>query len=236
MRLKQIGGWAIIFGFVLTACKTQAPNSESQFISRTSIVVVATKTTDQAIHQATLVTMPRVTPTSTPPGGAAACDTANLTGTAEASDATGAITFTVLITNEGSTACILQGQPQIQIVNQQGEPLVLQGIPFCFECSPTGTPETTLTPGTQEAENQAATATASVVLKEPVILSSRKSARVFLTWQNWCPPFPEGGVNLLMTLPGGSGELTIPTDAHSGGRCDLPDAGSTLSISQFSPQ
>ena len=236
MRLKQIGGMTIIFGFALVACKTQAPNSGSQFLSQTGIAAVTTKATDQVIHQATLAARPSATPISTSPDGAAACDTANLTATAETNDATGAITFTVVITNQGSTTCILQGRPQIQIVNQQGEPLVLQGIPFCFECSPSGNPAATQTPGAQAAEKQAATATARAVLQEPVILSLGKNARVFLIWSNWCPPFPESGVNLLMTLPGGSGELTIPTDAHNGGRCDLPDAGSTLSISQFLPQ
>lgn len=234
MRYRRIGGIAIIFGFMLASCKTQPASTGIPSLSLYSTRVVAT-VASQAIHQATLAVLPGTTPTGTPNTAAQLCDTANLTATEETDGATGAITFTVLVTNQGPRVCKLQGQPQVQIVNQQAEPLVLQDAPFCFECSPSKNPVETFSPATQTAQPPAATATAQAVLRKPLSLAVGASARLFLIWRNWCPPFPEGGVSLLLTLPGGSGKLTIPTDARTGGRCDVPDAGSSLSVSQFMP-
>jgi Domain of unknown function (DUF4232) len=236
MRQKWMGGIAIMIGFMLTACMSQAGSHGSPSLRQSETAVVAAKATDRSNHQATLAAMPSATPTVKPPAGVVLpCDTANLSASAVSEGATGAMTFTILIANQGQTACKLQGMPQVQIVDQQGEPLVLQAIPFCFECSLTAQSAATPAPGGQTSAPDAATATAQAVFQRPVILGVGKSARLFLIWRNWCPPFPSDGVNLLMSLPAGLGELTIPTDAHTGGRCDAPAAGSSLSISQFLP-
>jgi hypothetical protein len=233
MRQNRIRGIAIIIGFMLAACKSQAGSNRSQYLPQSETAVVSSKATDQSNYQTTLNALPSGTATFKPPAGSALCDTANLTATAISEGATGAITFSILITNQGKTPCKLQGWPQVQIVDQQGQPLVLQAIPYCFECSTPGSPAPTLTPGEQTAEPPVASATVQAILQKPVILAPGKNVRLFLIWRNWCPPFPDGGVNLLLTLSGGAGELTIPTDARTGGRCDVPNAGSTLSISQF---
>jgi hypothetical protein len=235
MRQKRIGGIAIIIGLMLSACKAQAGSRDSQYIFQSETEVVAAKAAGPSNYQATPDALTSATPTFKPPAGMPLCDTANLTATAASEDGSGAITFSILITNQGPATCQLQGWPQIQIVDQQGEPLVLQSIPFCFACSAPGSPGATPAPDEQTAEAPVSSPTAQVILRTPVVLAAGKSARLVLIWRNWCPPFPIDGVNLLMTLSGGIGELTIPTDAHAGGRCDLPAAGSTLSISQFLP-
>jgi hypothetical protein len=226
---------AIIMGFILSTCEAQASNYSPQPLPQNETAVAGAKTIDQSGYQTALAVVPSASPTVTPSTGTSVCDTSNLTASAVSLDATEAITFSVRITNQDPTTCELQGWPQVQIVNQQGEALVLQNIPFCFECSPPGNLVTTLAPSEQTVQPSVTTATAQAVLHRPVILASGKSARLFLTWRNWCPPFPNDGVSLLMTLSGGSGELIIPTDAHSGGRCVAPTAGSTLTISQFLP-
>jgi hypothetical protein len=231
-----MGGIAIMIGFMLAACKSQAGSHGSPSYFQSETAVVAAKATDQSNHQATLAAMPRATPTVKPPTGVVLpCDTANLSASAVSEGATDAMTFTILITNQGQTTCKLQGMPQVQIVDQQGEPLVLQAIPFCFECNLPAKSTATPAPVGQTSSPAIATATAQAVFRKPIFLAAGKSARLFLIWRNWCPPFPSDGVNLLMSLPAGRGELTIPTDAHTGGRCDTPAAGSSLSISQFLP-
>jgi hypothetical protein len=235
MHQKWIRGIVIILGILLSACEAPAGSNGSSPILQSETVVVAVKATDRSSFQTQQAVLPSATPTTRPPAGVQPCDTANLAGNAVSEDASGAITFSVQITNQGPAACKLPGWPQIQIVDQQGEPLVLQDIPFCFECSLTGNPAATPTPGEQTAQPPVTSATAQAILQKPVALPTGKSARLFLIWRNWCPPFPNDGVNLIMTLSGGSGWLTIPTDAHNGGRCDAPTAGSTLAISQFMP-
>jgi hypothetical protein len=235
MRPKWIGGIAIIMGFLLSACEVQANSNSSLPYPQSETALVAAKATVQSNYLTTLSARPSTTSTVTPSAGASACDTANLTASEVSVDATTAISFSIQITNQGPATCKLQGWPQIQIVDQQGEPLVLQDIPLCYECSSPGNPGTTPAPGKQTVQPPVATATAQAILQKPVVLSAGKSAQLFLVWRNWCPPFPSDGVNLLMTLSGGSGELTIPTDARSGGRCDAPTTGSTLAISQFLP-
>jgi Domain of unknown function (DUF4232) len=233
MRQNRIRGIAITIGCMLAACNAQAGSNRSLYFPQSETAVVASKATDQPNYPATVDARPSAIVTAKPPAGILPCDTANLTATAVSEGATSAIAFSILITNQGSTSCKLQGWPQIQIVDQQGQPLVLQAIPFCFECGAPDNPSATLTPGEQATEPPVATATEQAIMQTPVILAPGENARLFLIWRNWCPPFPNGGVNLLMTLSGGVGELTIPTDAHTGARCDVPNAGSTLSISQF---
>jgi hypothetical protein len=233
MFQNRIRGITIILGFLLVACKAQAYSNRSQYFPQSETTVVALKASNQSTYQAALAGLPSATTTAKPPAGLLLCDTANLSAAAVSEGATGAITFSILITNQGKTACELQGWPQIQIVDQQSQPLVLQAIPFCFECSTPGSPAPSLLLNEQTAEPPVATSTVQTILQKPVIVAPGGNARLFLIWRNWCPPFPNGGVYLLMTLSGGVGELTIPTDAHTGGRCDVPTAGSTISISQF---
>jgi hypothetical protein len=235
MRQKWIEGLTLVMGFILSACEAQASNHSPQALPQSETAVAAAEITDQSGYQTAPPAVPGSTPTIRPPSGVSACDTANLTASAASVDATEAITFSVQITNQGSATCELQGWPQVQIVDQQGEALVLQDDRFCFECSPPGNPAATPAPGGQPQQPSLTNATAQAILQKPVLLPPGKSARLYLIWRNWCPPFPSDGVNLLMTLSGGSGELTIPTDAHSGGRCTAPTAGSTLAISQFFP-
>jgi hypothetical protein len=235
MHHKWIRGIAIIMGIILSACKAPAGSNGPSPILQSQTVVVATKATDRSSFQTQQAVLHSATPTTKPSAGVQPCDTAYLAGNAVSDDASGAITFSVQITNQGPATCKLQGWPQIQIVDQQGEPLVLQDIPFCFECSPTENPAATPTPGEQTAQPPVTSATAQAILQKPVSLPNGKSARLFLIWRNWCPPFPNDGVNLILSLSGGSGWLTIPTDARSGGSCGAPTAGSTLEISQFMP-
>ena len=235
MRQKWIEGLAIFIGFLLSACEAQASNPSPQPPPQGETVVAAVKTTDQSGYQTALPAESSPTPTIRPPTRVSACDTANLTASVTSVDATEVITFSVQITNQLPITCELQGWPQVQIVNKQGEALVLQNIPFCFECSPPSHPVATLAPGEQTTQPTITIATTQAILQKPVILPTGKSARLYLIWRNWCPPFPSDGVNLLMSLSGGSGELTIPTDARGGGRCVAPTAGSSLAISQFLP-
>lgn len=235
MRQKWIEGLAILIGLILSACEVQASNHSPQPLLQSEIAVAAAKTTEQPGYRTNLPAVPSSTPNLRLPTRVSACDTANFAASAVSADANGAITFFVQITNQTPATCELQGWPQVQIVNRQGEPLVLQDIPFCFECSPPIRVATTQATSVPTMQPPLTTPTVQAIMHKPVILPAGKSARLYLIWRNWCPPFPSDGVNLLMTLSGGSGELTIPTNAHNGGRCVAPTAGSSLAISQFLP-
>jgi hypothetical protein len=133
------------------------------------------------------------------------------------------------LTNTSANTCVLQGPPDVQLVDSSGQPLNIQVQNFCFQCNPT-----TGTLNTPEAPT--ATAEAQAALHLRLALQPGQSAIVFMLWNNWCEPFPEGGVNVQLSLPGSLGQVTAPSNARTGGRCDAKDQPSTLLVSEYSRQ
>lgn len=175
---------------------------------------------------------PILTPTPHP------CDSSDLLPEVHTNDASGAIAFTVKLSNSGNTSCFLDGAPKVQLVNQQGFPLNLTAVATCYRCdassasTPTPTDQSAATPaGTAEVS---ATPAASVTNTPgaSVTLNPGDTTNLMLVWKNFCDPFPTGGVMIRIQVSGG-GNMDLNTDAGIGGRCDTPDQPSTLEVSQF---
>ena len=237
MRFVSRIGLIFLMMILLAACAT--PSLSSTGISpayATGTAIVAAKATVRAQMSQTQTALPTTTLTPTVVAGAPPCNAADLSGSAHAEGATGSMTFSVKITNLGNSTCNLQGPPDVQLVDQASQPLDIDYKLNCFLCFPTGNDYATPSPATQTAQVPTATAIAQNLLYGQVSLAPGRSASVFLIWNNWCQPFPEGGVQIRLSLPASGGQLTIPTDARAAGRCDVPEARSTLMVSQFALQ
>jgi hypothetical protein len=200
----------------------------------TVTAILSQKATGRAAMALTMTAYPTVTPTPTLPPDAPPCQAADLTGEARTNGAGGSITFGVSITNRGSQLCFLQGPPEIALVDNQGKALDIHINNECFpQCGPTPDPNQTPSMATQTALAPLQTVQASLVLNGKIGLAPGASAVIFMIWSNWCQPFPQGGVRVQLTLPGGS-LIEIPGDAGGGGRCDAPGEPSSMMVSQYS--
>ena len=69
------------------------------------------------------------------------------------------------------------------------------------------------------------------------VLQPGQRASAAFVWRNWCRPSPVGPLSVLLTLPGGGGQLTVRNGQGGSGsetpRCDAPTAASTLVVSPF---
>jgi hypothetical protein len=118
----------------------------------------------------------------------------------------------VLITNMGESPCYLQGPPNIDLVDSEGQVLDIDYSLGCFLC--------------KGEENQLLSARAGI--------APRKHVTVRLFWDNWCQPFPKGGIWVRLMLP--NANVEGPADARFGGRCDVPWARSRLGVAQYNSQ
>ena len=142
------------------------------------------------------------------------CILSELTGNAAWQAATGALAGRVELVNYGKTACRLQGQPKIELFNQNGWQLPVEQTPD--EDSQVG-PVIVLDPG------KANPATAA------------------FTWRNWCTPAKPTELHLIVTLPAYPGKLEVPVQDPNGRplgetpRCEVQDMPSTLEVENFKP-
>jgi hypothetical protein len=195
---------------------------------------VVMKRTSAAMMFLTETALPSVTATPTLPLAARACHATDLRATAGTNGAGGSISFGIQVTNTSASVCTLQGPPQIQLVNQRGQVLDSDYFVNCFRCSELISAYETALPATLIASAVTATSVGQTVLYGKIGIGPGERAGVFLLWQNWCQPFPKGGVRIRLTLAEQLGRLEVATDAYVGGRCDAADARSSVMISHFS--
>jgi hypothetical protein len=211
------------------------PHPTVDTILATNTAIVASKATAGAAWDLTRTALPTLTPSPTVPVNARACRASDLRGEAGAQGATGSIVFSVGLTNISTSVCTLQGPPQIQLIDQHGRVLDMRYYTHCFLCdmSTSEAEEATPLPATITPRIPTETAVVQERLYGKIGIGPGKRIGVFLIWDNWCQPFPEGGVIIRLTLPDRLGKVDIPTDAYVGGRCDAPKARSSLMVSHF---
>ncbi len=215
-----------------TALSTDSyPGPEaSATLDATQAYIVSLKATGIAMTHLTETAQPTGTPppsTPTFPAGAAPCRASELALGDSSQGATGTIVIQAKITNVGQTVCYLQGPPDIQLVDQAGQPLDVVYSTACFLCNNVDALGTALPAATQ-------TAAADDRLKVKFGLGPGEGVWTVLLWNNWCKPFPEGEVRVQLLLPNASGVATGPLDIPGAGRCDVPGAPSTLVIGEYS--
>ncbi len=168
-------------------------------------------------------------PTDLPP--TPFCKSENLSAEVSASGAGGSMNFTLRLVNAGSTACILEGPPTISLVDNTASPLNISKTYNCMECN---TGENESNPSTSEsAPPLVGTSAPGDALNRRIGLEPGQGVNVFLTWQNWCEPFPDGGVNIQLALPEDAGILEAPTNVVVGASCDSSGNSSTLIVSEY---
>jgi hypothetical protein len=154
---------------------------------------------------------------SASPGAVRLCSAADLSLTARWQGATGALAGGLRLDVTGPTGCALPGQLQVQLVDAQGQALLVDEVAAAALCDD---PQ----------------ATTSCLSQTTVEVEPGHSALVRFVWQNWCDPPPSGSVGVEVTLPAEPRPLSAPIVDAAGNpsvdapRCDAPGALSTLAV------
>lgn len=114
----------------------------------------------------------------------------------------------IKFTNSANTACVLQGRPQIELLNSVGKSLPLK---------------------------EGALQSGEVASK--VIVQPQQPAYLAFRWSNWCLKEPNNEIKFVVNLPGEAGQVPVilpdepkPTPPP----CNGPDQPSSLSVRVFS--
>ncbi len=150
--------------------------------------------------------------TPSPARGLANCEPRLLSAYAHWSGATGSLAGAVVLSNRGSSACYLEGRPQVELLDGKGRSLAVTLTAFNGgDAEPEGF---SLRPGEQ--------------------------AQVFLVWSNWCAAAPEPPIGVRLSLPGSLEPLPVAGAEGRGltltPRCDVPEVESRLSVGPFAPR
>ncbi len=150
-------------------------------------------------------------------GAVRLCSPTDLSLTARWQGATGALAGGLRLEVTAPTGCALPGQLQVELVDAQGQALLINELAAPAFCD----------------DPQAATGCLSQTTVE---VEPGQSALVRLVWQNWCGPPPSGSVGVEITLPAEPQPLSAPivdaagTSSVDTPRCDAPAAPSTLAV------
>jgi hypothetical protein len=154
---------------------------------------------------------------SASPAGVRLCTATDVSLTARWQGATGALAGGLRLEVTAPTGCALPGQLQVQLVDAQGQPLLVDEVAAPALCD----------------DPQATTACLSQATVE---VEPGQSALVRFVWQNWCGPPPSESVGVEVTLPADAQPLSAPlvdaagTPSVDTPRCDAPSAPSTLAV------
>lgn len=182
----------------------------------------------EASFDETLTAMPTATPFPTFPVDAPPCNASDLQISGFTEGFPTYIQFDVLITNMGKSVCFLQGPPDIKLVTGDGTML---GIEYSFHCIACNL----FVPNLHSLPLPTQTETAQGLLYSKIGIGPNEHVGVFMDWENWCRPFPEGGVELKLSLSDGLGVVEGPTNAYVGGPCRFSNESSQIWVSQYSP-
>jgi hypothetical protein len=161
------------------------------------------------------------------------CQSEDLSVEVSGSGTTGAMSFTLRLVNAGGSACVLEEPPAISLIAGNNNSLKISNTLICQECTIEENQTSLKLYTSQSSLAPVGTYAPGFVPRHKIGLETGQGVNVFLTWENWCEPFPASGIIIQLTLPENSGILTIPTDATVGPTCDSSNAGSTLTISEY---
>jgi hypothetical protein len=145
------------------------------------------------------------------------CSATDLSLTARWQGATGALAGGLRLEVTAPTRCALPGQLQVELVDAQGQTLLVNEVAAPALCDDPQPTTGCLSQATVEVE-------------------PAQSALVRVVWQNWCGPPLSGSVGVEVTLPGEPRPLSAPVVNAAGTpsvdtpRCDAPTAPSTFAV------
>lgn len=174
----------------------------------------------------TMTAMPSATLTPTFPVGALPCEASALQISARTEGFPTYLALFVEISNNSRSTCYLQGPPAIILVDHAGKPLDVEYYSVCYDCKKFIPLLTTRPRATQ-------TAVLQELLYGKIGVGSNEHIGVEMDWENWCKPFPEGGVYVRLTLPDGLGVVDGPTDAYATSPCFFPNNRSQIGIGHY---
>lgn len=195
----------------------------------TTAAIIAAKATDAAKWAMTQSAGPTQTPppaTPTFPSAAEPCRASDLTLTDETQGATGTIVIVLRVTNISRSVCYMSGPADVKLLGAAGEPLDLVYSTHCFQCNNMDVLATKVPAPTQTADAQGR-------LHAQFGLGPGERLAVMALWNNWCDPLPTTGARAQLILPGTLGTLEATPNIPIAGRCDAPDAPSSLVVGEF---
>lgn len=140
------------------------------------------------------------------------CSLGELSASMNWQRSSGSLDARLVLANFSSQVCVVQGTPQIELVNENGWKLPVDQV-----------------------QNTAGQTSAKVAL-DP---ASTYTAEARFVWRNWCTPASQENLHLEVGLPGYPGKLNVPVQDPNGHyltdtpHCDDPSAPSTLTIEAF---
>ncbi len=115
----------------------------------------------------------------------------------------------IKFTNRAETACVLQGKPQMEVLNSAGQSLPVK--------------ERAFQPGEVGSK---------------VIVQPQQQAYLAFRWSNWCLKEANNEIKFVVNLPGKAGQVPVilPDEPqyHAPPPCNGPDEPSSLSVRVFS--
>ena len=195
----------------------------------TTAAIIAAKATGLAERNLTQRALPSDTPrppAPTFPSDASPCRASDLALNDETQGATGTIVIVLRITNISQAVCYVSGPADVKLVDAAGQPLDLVYSTGCFECNNMDALGTALPAPTQTADAQGR-------LYSRFGLGPGEQLAVMALWNNWCDQLPTAGARAQLKLPDTLGMIEAIPNILVAGRCDAPDAPSSLVIGEF---
>jgi hypothetical protein len=174
----------------------------------------------------TITAVPTATPLPTFPADAPLCNASDLQISAFTEGFPTYLQFDVTIINVGKSVCSLQGPPDIKLVDRDGTMLDIGYSFHCITCN-------RFVPNLRALPFPTQTATAQQLLSSGIGVGPGEHVGVFMEWENWCQPFPEGGVELRLVFSDSLGFVKGPTNAYVGGPCRFSNDSSQIWVSQY---
>jgi len=193
---------------LLTACSKQPTNSVDtlkSFVPDTATASLPATVT--SVKQQVLVSQQADNTTPDSPTALRSCGADDLRGAiADQQGAVGSRYAIIKFTNQAKTACLLEGHPQIEILDSQGRSLPMRG-------------------GAMGSGGD----------RSKVIVQPGQQASVAFKWTNWCHQ-PDDKIKLVVNLPGSQGRVNVPLPTNfDKPPCLATDPTPILSVGSFEP-
>ena len=194
---------------LLTACSQQLASSTPKLKSPVPQTAATERSTLTSVTQKPLLSQRTTQSTSASETELSSCRAADLKAVLEEMQgAVGSRYGIIKFTNSTDTACVLQGRPQIELLDsrQQRLPVRRNAIQSANVAS-----KVTLQPGQQ--------------------------ANLRFRWSNWCQKVPNNEINFVVTLPENQEQVPVvlpdAPEYHDAPPCNGPGSPSVLSVDVF---
>ena len=195
---------------LLAACSQQFASSTPNLKSSAPDAATSPPATPTSVRKKLMVSQQANEATPTSQTALPPCSASDLQAVLdEMQGGAGSLYGTIKFTN-ADTACILQGRPQIKLVNSLGQPLPIK--------------EKVIQPDEGRAN---------------VILQPRHSAYLTFRWVNWCLKQANNDIKFVVDLPESVGQVPVVVpdrpEYHNTPACNGAEEPSSLSVGRFKP-